>query len=90
MVAEPGSTPHTMAVEGSPYTNALDDYDLNIRNMNSTGHPGVDAELNHMIAQTHRVKESCSYAFLQLDKTTKDLYEYANRTDMHLINMKVS
>ena len=88
MVAErTANTPYDMPTD-SPYVSALDEYDLNIRNMNSTGNVGVDAELNHMISQTHRVKEACSCGFRHMDQITRDLNEYVNRNDSSMIYLR--
>ena len=65
----------------STYTSALDEYDLNVRNMNTTGNPIMDGELNHMIQQTHRVKEACIAGFAQMDQLTYELNALANKID---------
>ena len=89
MVAERGSTVPSAPMD-SPYTNALDDYDLNVRNMHTTGNDILDSELNHMIAQTHRVKEACQHGFQHMDMVSREFYQYASQTNGNLVAMKMN
>ena len=82
------STPDTVIVGSTIHQGKLDEYDLNMRPVGTTGAAQVDAELNFIMSQVHKIREACGAGFNKLDQITAELNTFGAKLDNEIQTMK--